>query len=462
MDADVPDPLNRADVRAEPDLVVEALMHRAREDRSLGRPRPFPLPKPADGERILTVLDPMADLEYQRLLSPLALSIEHELGPEVFATRALIHDNSCWQAEPWRRARRRYKQALRSVQAAYPDLGVGTLDVRDHYATVDREHLARLLYTTRATDASVHFLIRFLRGLDNFSDIPSGLPIGPEASAILGTLALLALDRRLRRALVVWLRWVDDVSVLAETERDFLAIVEMIETQLIHGQQTLRPEKVGFTAGEGSSPTAPSMSETDQVLTDPAEQLEGAVECGDMKAASSPLGVLRSEADPRGVALVRDHPELSRKLPKQVGRYLRAVQDEVEWDWVWDRVLAPTTHINAAGQLHLMRAVPRRARSQGFSDRLFAKGAELSQPMFTPLRAQSFATAGGCGGPLRPLVRRALDLAEYEADFNCRRALIATTHHGELSRRSSAALRSFVEQDRDLSPTAHWCGLASA
>jgi hypothetical protein len=93
---------------------------------------------------------------------------------------------------------------------------VAVADVRNCYASIRDEVLADRLLRLGAPPREVERL----RGLlERFHDQGiSGLPVGPEPSAILANAVLGDADRALARAGVTSLRWVDDIVVFAASE----------------------------------------------------------------------------------------------------------------------------------------------------------------------------------------------------------------------------------------------------
>ncbi|HET9671427.1 MAG TPA: RNA-directed DNA polymerase [Actinomycetota bacterium] len=170
-----------------------------------------PVPKRGGGTRWLTELGHVDALAYRRAVAPLVPRIERALGPEVLANRALL-DRAGWHLAPWRAARAVWES---SVARGARQLGAGdaivVADVRDCYGSIAAGVVSRLLGP--AADGAVALLRRFA------DDGPDGLPVGPDASAILANVVLAGLDEALRAAGVRHVRWVDDVAVWGPRHR---------------------------------------------------------------------------------------------------------------------------------------------------------------------------------------------------------------------------------------------------
>lgn len=152
--------------------------------------------------RWLTRLDPAGDAEYREAVRPLAGRIQRSLGPEVFALRTL-RTRDGWRLEPWRPAREAWRVTLRRVaREVAPGTAFAVVDVRDCYGSISPETLAGLLGPEAA------HAVAFLRRLHEQG--VRGLPIGPEASAVLANAVLSEMDRVVRSTEARHLRWVDD------------------------------------------------------------------------------------------------------------------------------------------------------------------------------------------------------------------------------------------------------------
>ena len=199
-----------------------------------GSPRSVPIPKPGGGIRWLTLLDPIDDARYREAVRPLAARIERALGPEVLAIRAR-REGGDWTLAPTRPARASWRRRLRrALETADPETVFATADVRDCYPSIAPETIARLLGPEAAPAVAV---LRRLadRGV-------RGLPIGPEASAILANAVLARLDRAVRRDGVEHLRWVDDIALWGRA-RDVRAALSALHGAAAANGLELHPDK---------------------------------------------------------------------------------------------------------------------------------------------------------------------------------------------------------------------------
>jgi Reverse transcriptase (RNA-dependent DNA polymerase) len=165
----------------------------------------------AGGVRVLTLLGPAAREEYLALVAPVAPAIELALSDRVVAHRVARcePDPPELRLRPWRIERRAFALRLRNLTAGAPTIGIA--DVRRCYASISPWTVERVLGDLGV--GSAHEVGAFLARLERAGG--RGLPVGPEASAVLANAVLARADEALRAAGVEHLRWVDDVVVAA-------------------------------------------------------------------------------------------------------------------------------------------------------------------------------------------------------------------------------------------------------
>lgn len=208
----------------------------------------------AGGERRLAILDPASRDRYARLVAGSAGDVEARLSDAVVANRV-----RSWRVEPpelrlrpWRIERRIFAARLSAFARAAG--AIAFADVRRCYASISAATVGETLRRDGVTTADD--IERFLRELHDAG--VTGLPVGPEPSAVLANAVLARADRALERAGIRHLRWVDDV-VLAGTDpaaalgvlRDALATVGLRlndrKTRVVH------PQTIGARTGQSPS-----------------------------------------------------------------------------------------------------------------------------------------------------------------------------------------------------------------
>ena len=187
-------------------------------------PRAELVPRPGGGRRRLTALGPADAATYRMLVARVASAVERSLGPAVVANRVVSPPppldgrrlDDRW-LEDWRIARGRWDRAL-----APPGRGLRLhLDVADCYGSIRPEVVAETLgLLVSAPDR------RLIRLLHELAEHAAGLPVGPEASAVLANAVLGRLDLAIADAGVPHVRWVDDLVIAVRSRRHATRMVD--------------------------------------------------------------------------------------------------------------------------------------------------------------------------------------------------------------------------------------------
>lgn len=166
----------------------------------------------AGGERRLTILDPATRDRYVRLVAGSAAQVEARLSDAVVANRI-----RSWRVEPpelrlrpWRVERRVFAARLSAL--AERGGAIAFADVCRCYATISAATVGETLRHDGIGTADA--LESFLRDLQRAG--VTGLPVGPEASAVLANAVLATADRALEGAGIRYLRWVDDLVLAGQ------------------------------------------------------------------------------------------------------------------------------------------------------------------------------------------------------------------------------------------------------
>jgi hypothetical protein len=166
------------------------------------------LRRPGAGPRWLTELDPRTASMYALLVHRHAQRVEASLDPGVIANR--VGPRGTLRPLPASRAawRRRLVRMLR------PDapLAVVSSDVYRCYPSVQGDALGLALAECAIDPGDIGELLRLLGRIARAG--APGLPIGPEASAVLANAVLATADRAAIRAGMQLIRWVDDVVLV--------------------------------------------------------------------------------------------------------------------------------------------------------------------------------------------------------------------------------------------------------
>ena len=180
--------------------------------------RIVPQGRPGRPPRLLADLSASDDRALARAVARLTPEIERSLGRYVVANRASGRgDLVTVRLEPWLRARQRWS---RIVQGIACDRWLVRADVERFYTSLREPALRATL------PADVDDVLAVLKAL--WEDGVTGLPVGPEASAILANGVLAPVDHAIRVAGGIPLRWVDDwlvpTSSAAQADRVLVSI----------------------------------------------------------------------------------------------------------------------------------------------------------------------------------------------------------------------------------------------
>ena len=176
-------------------------------------------------ERRFVLLDVRTRERYVELVARSAAAIEELLSPAVMANRVAswrVHPPDL-ALRPWRLERRLFAARLAGFSVRRGAVAFG--DVHRCYASMSPAIVGDAL--RRAGIPTACELEGFLSSLECVG--VEGLPVGPDASAVLANAVLARVDRTLREAGVEHLRWVDDVVL---SGADIAAALTVFRTAL--------------------------------------------------------------------------------------------------------------------------------------------------------------------------------------------------------------------------------------
>jgi len=182
-------------------------------------------PKPGGGVRHLVALERPDDMAFARSVARAAPAIRAALGQESFANRVATWDGTRGPGlEPWTLARQRWAGAVRrlGVEARFAVV----TDAHECYGSIAPAAMVDRLRALGVPEACVQEIGSWLRV---FRDAGvEGLPVGPEASAVLADAVLSAGDDAIRATGAAHVRWVDDVVIFAADIRTRTAALDAL------------------------------------------------------------------------------------------------------------------------------------------------------------------------------------------------------------------------------------------
>ncbi len=463
-DVDIPDALGWQDFHKHADASLTALEIRLNDAGNSQVPRlDFMIyPKPNGEPRRFPILDPLTELGYRNAVKPAARRLSGSLPGSVFSRRVESGSSYGFRAEPWRPARQRYKGWLKRQRQKSPNGGRGELDVQSCFPTIDRD---TLLWTTLPSLGCEQWEIQpvsdFLERLAQRPGLSTGLPIGQEMSSILGTAALVPLDRCARR--FEYGRWVDDITVCTESEGMFY--------DEAHGSLSKQLERIGQVFNNGKTLWLPwsvdrelGMSgdvyeEYDDGTEGPYFRLLSAAELGDYEPIRGALAELSASNDSRGMSVISEFPWVARRFPKECAKYAAHVWDQtdsVDGQWVLSSLMERLNDQDFAPlNLHLLHTFRKRPILRDI-DKLLERAVDPTSGLPVPLREQMMAAG------VRHLDSKkssAIEIAFEMGRLNTRRALLGELNGPQLSRLQRSAIDELASETTGLRPLASLLGV---
>jgi len=454
----IPDPIGLRDIRESLTAdVAEAIARRADDGRLPLRRTAVRWPKSFDPAafRVVTHLDRLDQLAYRMQVGRCATTVEAKLARTVVAHR-FTFSGGAWASKGVLAGWRARKDDLLPRFEADPSLWLATMDVRLYYPSLNNDTIAGALNSFGVSGGVVDDLVGFLVELQALPGKVTGVPIGPEASSVLGTVGLASVDRIAGGT--DHLRLADDLWHVASSEAAAVAWTEMIRAQL--GVVGLRDNPAKFQTLTGDD----AIAEITDIDLD-------YVTAAGPASASAGLAMLRSGIDDQilgrirfGLGTIARHgsrlgaPMLLSNLglldvePHAVAAHFRYAMPWLstgERGMLVDHVLhAPGDHA-IAGRLRTANALASTRVSSSQADDLMAGALLITERKHQPLRHHMILAACRGAAPDRR-IGAATDLAEATDDLDLRRTVAELNRKVSSRRRAKLAVTHLARLDQDL------------
>ncbi len=455
----LPDPIGLHDYKgADPKEIARLMARRASDDRlprartSLRWPKSFD----ATAYRMLSSVDTIDELAYRILIAPAAVGAAR-LSRSVVAHR-IEHVDGVWRSAGVRSGWRERKTELEATFEADASLWLAITDVKSYYPSLKVETIVNALNSLRVSSAGVDAAIQVLWNFDALPGATRGVPIGPEASAVLGTIGLVSVDRRLATGKFV--RLVDDVWCVAASEPEAIATVEMIREQLALHALADNPEKLKILDAEAalaelSDPDIDYVAGhgRDVSVTEALMLIDSGYSEKKLSRLRFGFGVLQKRRSPAGIGRIIAHMDLADADPHMVGRYVRwgvPLSSEADRDVFVQHVCTDTTEHGVGGRIRLAHALAGTTLSHTHSETLMEKALVMSSRKMQPLRVHALVAACRGENPHKR-INKAVELAEVVDHLDLRRAVAAMTEKQDRTRRR-ASLTYLCRLDPELRP----------
>ena len=192
------------------------------------------VPKPSGVLRPITLLKVEDQVVYQAIVNLIADELK-KCTKQRYEKRVFAHlyagKSSRFFHINWQRSYRKFSQSLRDCHSRGYD-HIANFDLTSFYDSIDHHVLVHFLKELKIDQDMIECLMRFLRRWTSatWSNGPAniyhehGIPQGPLASGMLSEAVLQHLDRAGEQGRrTIYLRYVDDIKILAKTELDLRA-----------------------------------------------------------------------------------------------------------------------------------------------------------------------------------------------------------------------------------------------
>ena len=465
---DLPDVDAWADFEAAPGLVHQRMVSRLKEGRCPSLARAFPLPKPGKDEvRRMAWLNPYDEIFLRIIVGRVSSSIDAALGPDVFSYR-LVDPPPGWSVQDVREAFRLRRERGKRLLADECCIALAVTDLRHYYPSITPEVVMEALRKAESSSAAISAIGGFLRELVAVG-APAGLPVGPEASGLLGNIVLLTVDEAVSERIHGHIRYMDDSWMFLRAGSEWPEVYEAYTASASTigleantskvavydkcsgaAENAMQHEEIAYLISDDSRHRTPQMS---------AEHLRSqlSLEDRDWALVSFLLGSLRHARNAEGLAALYDYPEVLQEMPRHTGRYLTALaickqsRGQIDRDWLIDRATGPHTSRSLAGQLQACRVASQLRLGKHHGERLEELATDTNLRCHVPLQAWA-AKAWGASKAHKP--GRAVEYACHLGDFSVRRAFALTIHpDASTPSRRACWRRKLSSVDADLEPT---------
>ena len=465
--AAVPDVLHLADLRSAPQLSTDLILRRLSDETTPREPARYLWPKDRGGVREMTYLDPYDEVLYRAMVGRFLRQIEAQLDrPRVLAAIPKS-GRPFWRLEPHGPAiKLRSDFATGWLDEADVHIML-TLDVKEFFPSVALPVLARSLAALPGPETTKLAIVTWLKRTTAQTNI-SGLPIGPEPSAVLANHLLRTADLALA-GWPHWVRYMDDTWIFAVSQQIAFDLGTEYEARLRPLRLGLNDEKCQFH-GEGDAREVVRSSlldYMDEELRTVSGEAEAEVAALFDYALEDPrerkrelrrsLSVLTKRGNTHAVRAIRDNPNLIGVAPDHWKRYLKRLAETkrgkraLDPDWLASSVLDPKSDYPDAERLMLLPALSTMQAEKATGRKLFDLSLDATVP--APIRIESAVCWGRAKGWKRNV---AIEAAREAPDFGTRRALASTLTNVRGDPVMARAASDLARAEPELEPIARW------
>ena len=460
-DSILPDPLAAKDlVRADGRAVAALIQRREFEERLPLRRALVRYPKGfnSDAYRLVTSLDIVDQLAFRIAAGPCARALAVGLPASVLAHRTSCDGLGVWRTthprNAWRDRRDRTLEALTSSPTAH----LLVMDVANYYPTLSQATLTSSMNSLGVSSFGVELVNGFLNALHGLPGTAGGVPVGPDASAVLGTAGLISVDRLIHDT--TFCRWVDDIWVFVESEASAHSLAELVgdhltkiglrenseKRKVLTGNEALNhviDAEIDYVARPGHRVSVDEAM--DLISSGIAEQKLGRVRFG--------LGSLKAHESTAAVHIFLANPDLIDADPKAIGSYFGSVMshiDEHQRELLVDLVTNDADDHQIGRRIHVAGALGRVSLREEHCAQLQNAALAMSSRKHQLIRTHAFVAA--CrGAGVEKRLDEGLQCAEVTDSLDLRRA-IGDAHRRTSGRRRRVGIAQLCRIDPEVRP----------
>ncbi len=475
----LPDIVEWRDFRAAPELVRQQLLAQIRDGRSPARASRFPYPKAGTNEvRLVTVLNPYDELVFRYTVGRAARIIDQSLSTDVMSYR-LDESRPAWRYRGQREAfKLRSQSGIQSLENRDCNALLMT-DIRNYFPSITTELLAKVLQEIGLPDPYVISIVDFLSQL-TILGAPEGLPIGPEASSLLGNIAMLPVDLAIAEVVTRHIRYTDDSWLFLRSASDAEEVlaryreaasacgfdlndnkVKLYDKADGSAHRAIQHEMISYFESYFSGNIPPDRAHAefrDQITS---QEPDWAVCRYLLSKMNQSLDKDASKSHEEMLNTISEYPTVMRELPEQAGRYIctlaknKHTRDKIDRDWLVKHVASPLTSRDLAGRLQVCRAGSLLKLGKDHGRRMETIATNFTRQSHIPIRIWA-ARAWGASEAHTPA--KAVEFACEFGDFSLRRAFVTTISSEAFNlQKRNQCREKLIKVDRDLLPSvAHW------
>jgi hypothetical protein len=409
--------------------------------------------------RGISVLQPSDLVLYRAAAGRLAHTTDASLSGNVYSYRLSCNTrgDTAWQ---FRDRRKTYGDLVNKAVELLRSGRYGAMcetDVSSYYGSIKNNLLERALGGRGCDPKTVDEVMRRISHWQTVDGV-RGLPVGPEASAVLGNFFLRQLDEALNRAGVSHLRYMDDVLIFTRDAHDQAAAVAMMDQELATLQLQRSEPKTSYF----DEPREAEAHLRNASLASLGFMLRHDYRCGTDALHAALDGLLDDEpervkrrlhwiltalekrGDTYGCVLLAQNAPFTNLDPQAVADYMMLGlgdrQSKMRMvDGLMNQLAGPSREDSHARDLHLLRVLAETKTGETEGRRIFQIAIDPQRPWLVRCWAwRAYAVSAACRD------ETLMEAGREESELNVHRGLVASLRFS--SRGGRRRRKSFLKE----------------